>query len=73
MMVAHVNDLVDIYRRRNLVTKRRAPLSIREGTMRFGLFKRVKLFPKTLCAAIIPACNVPLCVTKLQPNYSNLK
>lgn len=63
-MLAHVNDPVDIYCRKNLVTKRRAPFSVREGTICFGLFKRVKLFFSTLCAAIVPACNV--CVTRTQ-------
>ena len=53
---AYVNDPEVINCLRNLVTNRRAPVSANEGTMCFGLLKRVNLFPNIFCAAIIPPC-----------------
>ena len=44
---------------RNLVTKRRAPVSTSEGTICLGfLLRRSQLFPRMPFAAAIPACKM---------------
>lgn len=44
--------------RRNLVARKRAPVSSHDGTMCLGLFRSVQLFLSKPFAASIPACEI---------------
>ena len=54
---AHVTQPVDMKCLKNLVNKNRAPFSVIDGAICFGLLGGETIsFPNRLCAAAIPAC-----------------